>query len=106
MITPASKDTKNQAKFMKVPSGDEIWTEYYYKTRKIAESEIKVGLVVICLEAGDDESVYRAPESKDDARNYNWFMAKITDISDKYKGYITVSGGYKVRLNNMMVVVK
>lgn len=106
MITPATKETKNEAQFMMIPSGDEIWTKFYYKTRKIAEAEIKVGLEVIILEAGDDEGVYRAPENKDEARSNAWFMAKITDLSDRYKGYITVSGGYKVRLNNMRVIVK
>ncbi len=106
MIAPATKETKNEAQFMMVASGEEIWTKFYYKTRKLAENEIKAGLEVIILEAGDDDGAYRAPENKDEARSNAWFMAKITDISDKYKGYITVSGGYKVRLNNMRVVVK
>jgi hypothetical protein len=35
----------------------------------------------------------------------NWFMAKITDISDLYKGYVTVSGGYKVNPKNLRVLV-
>ena len=106
MMAPATKETKNEARFMMVASGEELWTKFYFKSRKLAESEIKVGLEVIILEAGDDEGVYRAPENKDEARSNNWFMAKITDVSDKYKGYITVSGGYKVRLNNMRVIVK
>lgn len=106
MMAPATKETKNEAQFMMVASGDEIWTKFYYRTRKLAEGEIKVGLEVICCEASDDEGVYRSPENKDEARSNAWFMAKITDVSDKYKGYITVSGGYKVRLNNMRVVVK
>lgn len=106
ILKPASKETKNEAQFMLVSSGEEMWTKFYYKTRKIAESEIKIGLEVICCEASDDEGVYRAPEDKDEARSANWFMAKITDLSDQYKGYVTVSGDYKVRLNNMRVVVK
>jgi hypothetical protein len=33
-------------------------------------------------------------------------MAKITDISDLFKGYVTVSGGYKVKINNLRAITK
>ncbi|HPR36312.1 MAG TPA: hypothetical protein PLT13_01850 [Spirochaetota bacterium] len=106
MKTPASAETKNEAEFLTVTDGEEIWTKFYYKTRVLKKEEIKKGVVVISLEAGDEDGAYRAPESKDEAIGGSWFMAKITDLSDMYKGYVTVSGGYKVRLDNMRVVIK
>jgi hypothetical protein len=33
-------------------------------------------------------------------------MAKITDMSDRHKGYVTVSGGYKISLENIRIAVK
>jgi len=103
--TPATPQTKNEAEFMTINSGEELWTKFYYKTRILTKKEIKLGLEVIAFEMMDGEA-YRAPENKDEAIHSNWFMAKITDISDMFKGYVTVSGGYKVKLDNMRVVVK
>lgn len=105
MKTPASAKTKDEAEFMTVRDGEELWTKYYFKTRIAAKSELKTGLVIIAHEASEDD-VYRAPENKDEAVANNWFMAKITDISDMYKGYVTVSGGYKIKLDNIRVAVK
>ena len=90
---------------MIISSGEEIWTKNYWKTRIASEKELKVGLVVIVFERGVDD-VYQAPENKSQALADNWFMAKITDMSDKYKGYVTVSGGYKISLENIRVPKK
>jgi len=103
--TAATPQTKNEAEFITVRDGEEIWTKYYYKTRIAKENEIKIGLEVIACEIGDGD-IYRMPENKDEAFQNSWFMAKITDVSDKFKGYVTVSGGYKIKLDNMRVVVK
>lgn len=105
MKTPASPKTKKQAEFMLVKDGAEIWTEFYWKTRILAEKEIKTGIIIIAFEISDGD-IYRAPENKDEAMQNNWFMAKITDVSDMYKGYVTVSGGYKVKINNMRAITK
>lgn len=105
MKTPATAQTKDQAEFIEISSGNEVWTKYYYKTRILAKNEIKIGVLVISCNVSDEDA-YRAPDNKDEALNSGWFMAKITDVSDMFKGYVTVSGGYKIRLNNMRVAVK
>jgi hypothetical protein len=105
MKTPATAQTKNEAEFITVKDGEEVWTKFYYKTRILKKEEIKVGVEVIMCEIADDET-YRAPADKDEALQGTWFMAKITDVSDMFKGYVTVSGGYKVKLDNMRVVIK
>lgn len=105
MKTPATAQTKNEAEFLTVKDGEEIWTKYYYKTRIAKKEEIKRGLEVISFDMSSDD-LYRAPENKDEAMENNWFMGKITDVSDMYKGYVTVSGGYKVKLDNIRIAVK
>ena len=105
MKTPATAQTKNEAEFLTVRDGEEIWTKYYYKTRIAAKPELKLGLEVFVFDMNDND-IYRAPENKDEAIGNNWFMAKITDMSDMYKGYVTVSGGYKVKFDNIRVAVK
>jgi hypothetical protein len=101
-----TKETKNEAKFLQVIDGKEVWTKNYYKTVIAAKSDIKIGTIMIALDVAGEGDVYRAPESKDEARTANWFIAKITDVSDLYKGYVTVSGGYKVKIDAMRVIVK
>jgi len=103
--TAATPQAKNEAEFITIKDGEEIWTKFYYKTRIASKEELKIGLEVIACEASDEE-IYRAPANKDEAMETNWFMAKITDVSDMFKGYVTVSGGYKIKLDNMRLVVK
>lgn len=106
MIQPAKPETKNEAQFMTVREGEELWTKHFWKTRIATVAECKVGTVVICFNDNVKDDVYHAPEDKDNARNGSWFMAKITDMSDLYKGYITVSGGYKINKDNLRLIVK
>ena len=105
MKTPATAQTKNEAEFLKVADGGDMWTKIYWSTRIANKEELKIGLLIIALDVAGDEDVYRAPESKDEARTGPWFMAKITDVSDLYKGYVTVSGGYKVSVAGIRVIV-
>lgn len=105
MKTPATPQTKNMAEFLNVMSGEETWTQYYWSTRIATKEEIKLGLLVIVFEVCGDNDVYRAPESKEEARTGPWFMAKVTDVSDMFRGFVTVSGGYKIALTNLRVIV-
>ena len=104
-ITPPSSKTKDEGQYMIIENGDELWTKNHWKTRIASEKELKIGLVGIAFDDNED-GVYIAPGNKADAIHDNWFMAKITDMSDKYRGYVTVSGGYKVSLENIRVTTK
>ena len=104
--TPATAETKNEAEFTKISSGEDVWTKFYWQTKVLKKEGIKIGVEVISFDATDNDGLYRIPENKDETLAGSWFMAKITDVSDLYKGYVTVSGGYKVRIDNMRVVVK
>jgi len=103
--TAATAQSKNEAEFITVKNGEELWTKFYYKTRIAAKEELKIGLEVIGFDVADND-LYRAPENKDEALQSDWFMAKITDVSDMYKGFVTVSGGYKIKIDNIRVVDK
>lgn len=105
VVTPPSSKTKNEGQYMVVREGNEIWTKNYWKTRIASEKELKVGLVIIAFERNEDD-MNQAPENKSQALQGSWFMAKITDMSDKYRGYVTVSGGYHISLENIRVAKK
>ncbi|OQA94487.1 MAG: hypothetical protein BWY23_02741 [Spirochaetes bacterium ADurb.Bin218] len=105
LVTPASKETKNEAKFMYISDGEEIWTKYYWVSRIATSADIKVGQIVFASEAHTNEDgVYYGPEEKSETYD-SWFMTKITDISDRHKGYVTVAGNYKVNIEALRVPV-
>ncbi len=102
--TPATGATKGEAKFMLISNGDEVWTKYFWHTRVATEADLKVGKVVFASEAHSEDGVYYGPQEKSETYS-GWFMSKITDVSDRHKGYVTVAGNYKVRLDSMRIPV-
>lgn len=105
MVTAPTSNTKGEAEFMKIKDGKNYWTSHYWQTRIASQGELRLGLQVIAFNDHRRNDVYGAPEKKDRARGGSWFMAKITDMSDMYKGYVTVSGNYKVSLQNLRVII-
>ena len=104
MVTPPGSGSKGEGEFMRIRDGGNLWTKYFWKTRIANKSELKLGMHVIAFNDNHKNNVYDAPEQKDQARGGRWFYAKITDISDLYKGYVTVSGNYKVSPGNLRVI--
>jgi len=106
MISPASAETKNQAQFFIINGGQTKWANYWVKTRIATTSDLALGKEVVIFEGDTDNDIYQAPKTNQQARTYSWYMARIVDTSETFRGYVMVSGGYKVALNNMRVVVK
>ncbi len=103
-ITPANAKTKGEGQFLQVTDGKKLWTKYFYATRIANEKDLKLGTNIIMLDMGTEDG-YRPPQSKEEARTASWFMAKITDVSDLFKGIVTVSGGYKIQKEAIRVIL-
>ncbi len=106
MVTQPSASTKREAEFMKISDGNKVWTKNYYKTVIAKKNDIKLGTVVISFNDNQQIDVYSAPVSKESSRGGAWFIAKIIDVTDLYKGFVTVAGNYKVSPKNLRVIVK
>lgn len=106
MVSTPNGATKGEAEFMKIKDGKNYWTSHYWRTRIASQAELRLGLPVIAFNDSHYNGVYDAPGRKDRARGGSWFMARITDMSDMYKGYITVSGNYKVSLRNLRLIIR
>jgi len=106
MVTPPSAETKREAEFMKIKDGQNMWTKHYWKTRIASRNELRMGMHVIAFNDNQRGDVYVAPENKSSSRGGAWFYAKITDTSDMYRGYVTVSGNYKVGLKNLRLILR
>jgi hypothetical protein len=106
MTTEPSARTKWEAEFFKVVDGTSMWGKHFNQSRVARDGDVRLGTVVIVFEGrGDENGVYTAPELKEEARGGPWFLAKVTDSSDLYRGYVTVSGNYKVSLSNLRVIL-
>lgn len=106
MLTPPTSETKNQAQFLIVNGGQKDWKKYWVTTTKAKKESLKPGNAVIVFDMWSEGDIYRAPESNQEARSNNWFMATITDTSELFKGYVIVSGGYKISIDNIRVIDK
>lgn len=105
MVTEPSARTKGEAEFFKITDGSNVWSKFYYQSAIAQEGDIRLGTQVIAFEGHVSDGVYMAPETKEEARREAWFLAKVTDVSDLYRGYVTVSGNYKIGLNNLRKVL-
>lgn len=105
LTTAPSSATKGEAEFFKVTDGNKLWTRHFWRSRLATTADIKLGAQVIMFEGNNRGDVYDAPSEKASARRDAWFMARVTDVSDTYKGFVTVSGGYKASLDNLRVPV-
>lgn len=103
MVTQPSKESKNEGEFMKVRDGQNLWTSHIWQSRIASKSELKIGMHIIAFNDNHSGDIYLEPKKKDSARGHSWFYAKITDMSDMYKGFVTVSGNYKVGLKNIRI---
>lgn len=103
MLQAPTPETRNEGKFMDVKDGQEVWSSHYWQTRIAEPSEIKMGAVMIIFDYAKGD-IYVRPETQEYARTGSWFMAKITDTSTLYQNYVMVSGGYKVKTDNLRVI--
>jgi hypothetical protein len=106
MVTAPSAATKKDAEFMKIRDGNKVWTKNYFKTVVVKKTDLKLGNVVIAFNDNNQNDIYCAPDSKDNSRGGSWFMGKIIDITDLYKGYVTLAGNYKVSPKNLRVIFR
>jgi pyruvate/2-oxoglutarate dehydrogenase complex dihydrolipoamide acyltransferase (E2) component len=89
IVTPPSPATKNEALVKptgKVPdlSEPQFWTPYIASTRPATKDELNPGMVVFA--AGDAQARSR----EDLARTTSWSLLRVKDISNLYKGTVTL----------------
>lgn len=101
----ASIETDNQARFLRVMDGADVWTRYYAKTRIATSDDIVLGKAIIAFDYQDENGDYRPPLTNQEARSGYWLKARIVDTSEMYRGVVMVSGGLKVKLNALRVAV-
>ncbi|MBI3179844.1 MAG: hypothetical protein HYZ27_09305 [Deltaproteobacteria bacterium] len=92
MVQEPGGSTKGEAEFFSLARSANVWTRHFWRSRIADGADLRVGAVVICYEGGHRDGAYRGPQDKSSARPGAWFMGRITDTSDLYKGLVQVSG--------------
>ena len=105
MITAPKSATRDEGEFMKVQNGQMKWTANIWQSRIAVPEELKLGQNILMFHDNNVDNIYRAPKRKDQARGGAWWYARITDMTDTYKGYVTVSGNYKVALSAIRIPI-
>lgn len=82
--------TKGEGQFFRLHDSKDVWTKNFWKTRPAEEADLQIGALAICFEGHSSDNIYQAPEDKNSARTSNWFMDRITDTSDLYKGAVRI----------------
>lgn len=98
-----SPEHELQGRFLRLLDNVLIWTNHYAKTRVARESDLVLNREVYFLQLTDANGNHRAPLSSEETRNDWWIKARITDLSNKNKGFVQVSGGYRVHINALRV---
>jgi len=106
LSTAPTPETKNQAQFMNTSTGKLEWAKWWARTRIATKADLALGTEVICFDSNNNGEVYMPPTSNQSARTDSWFLARITDTSELFKGYVLVTDGYKVHMNNLRVILK
>lgn len=100
LLTPASTETKGEAEFFVIAGprkGEKLWTKHYCRTRPASKEDVKLGAVLYHYDHGTDEhGVYVSPRDREHLLEADWFVGTITDTSNLYKGFASLSE-YKVR---------
>ena len=106
MLAPPSDATKGEAQFMDSHKGAEFWTRNFWKTRPANQDDLKLGTTVIYWGRYAKDHVYFAPRNEKEARNVTWKLNKITDVSDLFKGEVTVAGNKRVSIDSIRVIAE
>lgn len=101
-----SPATNDRGKFRRLLDDQMVWTEHYAKTRIAKSADLVEENEIFFLNIVDDEGIYRAPQSLSESQSNWWYKARVTDISEKHRGFLTVSGGFRVHLNAIRVAIR
>lgn len=101
-----SAKTRGEGEFLITATGERKWTKNAWRTRVASAADVKLGAHVFAFDASGSDNVYRPPQDRIEAIHGNWFVAKVTDTGEAFKGIVTVSGGYRVQIKGLRVPVK
>jgi len=93
-IQPPTAQTKDDGNFINLSTGEVGWNKGFM-TRPAQQADLQVGTFAFMPHINRN-GVYQAPDSRLKSLTTRWWVAKIVDTSELYKGVVEVAGGYKI----------
>ena len=86
-----SQNKGKQWEFRLFNQDRDLWTEHAWRSRLASENELSVGTKVLYIftRGQDQNRVYLPSRSKQESREGRWEIAKIADLLDIDRGYVT-----------------
>jgi hypothetical protein len=91
--------------FFELVTGTVLWSGNAWRTRVATEADLTVGTYVFAINRYHTRGgvLYRPPENRPEALSHGWWMGRIVDTSEVYKGVVEVAGGRKVQVAALRV---
>jgi hypothetical protein len=70
-------------------SSKQLETVHYWRTRVARTEDLVVGALVFCMARSSDRTA-AAPQAKQQARDSEWILARVTEIADVHRGTVSV----------------
>ncbi|MBI4508994.1 MAG: hypothetical protein HY698_05130 [Deltaproteobacteria bacterium] len=102
-ITKPSPDTKGEGLFIGARRGKVYWTRNAWRTVPATSDRVKVGQFV-AFPYDTRDGVHQRPATRELALGHSWWIAKVVDTSDVFKGVITTANGMKVSVDAVRIV--
>ena len=85
----ATTDTKNEGEFLFVNRGTSRWTPWFHESYIPQKEELDIGMKVFYCNNG---KAHLGPMDRDSYRDSWWYIGRITETDDLFKGVITING--------------
>lgn len=88
-LNQPTAQTKHQGQFLLIKSGKQIWTDRWFITRPLESGE-KLSLTqpIVFFNSNSSGGVRMPPVSHERAIKGTWLTARVTDLSDLFKGVV------------------
>ena len=104
-VQEPSPQTNNEGHFVNLHTGEITWTGHAWKTRPATQADLKPGVYAFVLHKRQG-GTYVKPSERTQALSDRWWIMKITDTSQLYRGTVGVAGGYTVSADAIRVAVQ
>jgi hypothetical protein len=106
MMNPISPKQGEEADFVTLADSKPMSAKYWYKTKIASGKDIIPEEPVLFFGMKSESGFYMSPLDKEEAIKGKWFVAMVKGIKTWEKGYITLSDGNQVYIDNLRVIVK
>jgi hypothetical protein len=90
VLTPPSKETKNQAEVVFTSNGDKKWVYSLVPSHVATKEDVKIGAVLMFPSYAQEENI-----SSDDYRKRTWHMGRVSSFDELFKGLVEINGEKK-----------